>query len=102
MLRGFDENRLRKAFSLEPKKYHVGIDGFDGYIIFEFDHTPKALMECPLVGNAIYIISADWERWSRMTKQDLMADQSGAVRKFVHRGDWFGRVQQELGWEGTN
>jgi hypothetical protein len=100
-LRGFDEDRLRKAFSLRPKKYQVGIDGFDGYIIFQFDHTPKALMECPLVGNAIYIISADWERWSRMTKQDLMADQSGAVRKIVHQGDWFGRVQQELGQVGT-
>ncbi len=56
----------------------------------------------PLVGNVISIISADWERWSRMTKQDLMADQSGAVRKIVHLGDWFGRVQQELGQEGTD
>ena len=94
---GYDEERLNKAFDLGPNKAHVGSAGFDGYIIFTFDYTSKALMECPKVGNAIYVIGSDWERWSRMSKQELMVDQSGEVIRIPHQGDWFGKVKQELG-----
>lgn len=95
-LDGFDEDRLKKAYELVPDQCHVGIDGFDGYIVFTFAYTPKALMECPIIGNAIFVIGSDWKRWSRMSKQELRADQSGEVARISHRGDWFRRVKQEL------
>jgi hypothetical protein len=55
------------------------------------------LLENPIVGNAIYVIHKDWERWSRMTKQELMADESGEVVRIVHRPGWFEQVKRELG-----
>lgn len=32
-----------------------------------------------------------------MTKQELMADESGEVVRIVHRPGWFEKVMQELG-----
>ncbi len=94
-----DNERLTRVFGyLDPNQYHVGMDGFDGYVIFTFAYTPSVLLECARVGNAIYVIHKDWERWSRMTKQELMADESGEVCRIEHRGkDWFEKVKQELG-----
>jgi hypothetical protein len=92
----YDLERIEKALSLRPHQRYEEIDGIEGYIVFRFPHTPAALMECPKVGNAIYVIHKDWERWSRMSKQDLMSDDSGEVTKIVHQGDWFGRVKEAL------
>lgn len=93
----FDRDRIDKAMDLQPKELHEEIDaGVEGYIVFSFEHTPSVLLECPRVGNAIYVVHRDWELWSRMTKQELMADDSGAVVRIPHRGDWYARVKREL------
>jgi hypothetical protein len=33
---------------------------------------------------------------STKTKQELLANHTGEIRKIVHQGDWFGRVRREL------
>lgn len=95
----YDHERLDKALELDPNRCYVGRDGFDGYAVFTFADTPKALMECPKVGNAIYVIHSDWEHWSKMTKQELMAEaeRGGEVTRIPHQGDWYRRVREELG-----
>lgn len=93
----YDRERIRKAFSLGPDRCYVGTDEFEGYIVLTFAHTPRALLECPKYGNAIYVLDSDWKRWSRMTKQELLANRSGEVSRIIHRGDWFWRVQCLLG-----
>lgn len=93
----YEQERIRKAFSLGPNQCYVGTDEFEGYIVLTFAHTPKALLECPKYGNAIYILDSDWKRWSRMTKQELLANRSGDITRIIHRGDWFWRVQSQLG-----
>nr|MDP9475492.1 hypothetical protein [Actinomycetota bacterium] len=78
----------------------VGPDGFDGYVIFTFPGTEKALMECPEVGNAAYVIRKDWHDWSRMDKQELMAEaeRGGNVTRIPHQGEnWPAKVSQALG-----
>lgn len=65
-------------------QYHLGINEYEGYIVFEFDHTPKVLIDCPIAGNAIYVIDEDWERRARLTKQELQADEK--VTRIVHQG----------------
>lgn len=93
----FDQDRIEKAMDLEPKELHEEIDAtVEGYIVFTFEHTPSVLLECPRVGNAIYVIHHDWERWSKMSKQELMADDSGSVVRIPHQGDWYARVRREL------
>ncbi len=72
----YDRERIAKAFSLNPDRCYVGSDEFDGYIVFAFSRTEKVLLECPVFGNAIYVIHSDWRRLSRTTKQDLLTRRS--------------------------
>ncbi|MDP9474311.1 MAG: hypothetical protein M3R38_01180 [Actinomycetota bacterium] len=95
-LSGFDPERLDNALSLPFKRGYTGKSGFDGYVVFTYEHTHKVLLECPRVGNAAYVIGLPTERWSRMNKQELRADRSGEVCKINHRGDWERKVREAL------
>jgi len=95
----YDPDRIVKALSLGPNQRYEEVGGVEGYTVFTFPHTTSVLLECPVVGNAIYVIHKDWERWSRMSKQELMADESGEVVRIVHRPGWFEKVKRELGIE---
>ncbi len=89
------EERIVKAYSLGPEPVHLGVNEFEGYVVFEFPHTEKVLLEHPLSGNAIYVIEEDWRNRARLTKQELQADEK--VTRIVHQGDWFGRLKEALG-----
>lgn len=97
----YDMGRIEKAYELDPDDPPwEGPDGFDGYVIFTFPGTEKALMECPEVGHAAYVISKDWENWSQMDKQALIAEaeRGGDVTRILHRGDdWPMKVKRALG-----
>ena len=95
-LAGFDQDRVNKVESLGPKHRYEDIDGFDGYSVFTFAYTPKALMECFIRGNALFVIEPELgDRWQTMSKQELRTHQ--LVTWIPHRGNWFERVKQELG-----
>lgn len=94
----YDESRLEKAKTLKPNKGYMGRQKSEGYVIFTFDYTQKALMECPIYGNAIFVINSNLEpeRWLKMNKQELIEHPD--VTKIPHRGEnWFERVKEELG-----
>lgn len=67
----------------------------------EFTHLFPRFVDCyaTMTGGEHHLRAyKDWERWSRMTKQELMADESGEVCRIEHRGkDWFEKVKRELG-----
>ena len=98
----YDIARIEKAEELGPDDPPwEGPEGFEGYIIYTFPDTSKALMECPEVGNAAYVIHKDWESWSQMDKQQLMAEaaeQGGEVTRIPHTAeDWPAKVRRALG-----
>lgn len=93
----YEPKRIRKAYSLGPDGCYVGVDEFDGYVVFTFPYTKKALLERPVYGNAIYVLGPEWKRLSRLSKRDLLADQTLGVTKIVHKGDWFARTRAALG-----
>ena len=97
----YDLDRIEKAKDLGPDDPPwLGPDGFDGYVIFTFPGTRRALMECPEIGNAAYVIHKDWENWSQMDKQELMAEaeSGGDVTRIPHWGDdWPARIRSALG-----
>lgn len=92
----YDTDRIKKAYSLGPNCCYVGKNEWNEYIIFTFPYTKKALLECPRFGNAIYIIEDDWQRFSRLSKQELLSSQNSRAIKIVHKGDWFLRVKRAL------
>lgn len=97
----FDQGRLDQATALPYEEWWVpteGFGGFDAYSIISFSHTDKVLLECPIYGNAAYVIDAEVEVWREMTKQEL-AD-SGLAEKIPHRGEnWPTRVRRALDLE---
>ncbi len=93
----FDPERIEKAWSLGPTGCYVGEDEFDGYVVFTYPRTSKALLECPVYGHAIYVLGPDWERLSRLSKRELLADRTRGVLKIVHKGNWFARTKAALG-----
>ena len=93
----YEPQRLEKAFSLRPKECYVGTDEFDGYVVFTFPHTERVLLECPVYGNAVYVISRDWKRLIRLSKRDLLDARPAEVTKIVHKGEWFSKIKLMLG-----
>lgn len=92
----YDPERITKAFSLGPERCYIGTDEFDGYVVFTFAGTDRALLECPVYGNAIYVLGPDWRGLSKLSKQQLLAGRSRGVNKIVHKGNWFGRAKRAL------
>jgi hypothetical protein len=97
-LKGFSQDRLDKMLALPRSNWKKGKAGFYGYIVLLFDHTEKVLLECPVEGNAIYVLDSDSERLLEMRKPDLIA--SSEAKRIFHSGnDWYRRLKDELGIE---
>lgn len=94
-IRGFDQERLDKATALPYVQWFLPKSGLDHYSIFTFAYTQKVLMECPVYGNAIYVVNYSEERWLTMSKQELI--ESGEAKRIVHQGrNWYEEVKKEL------
>jgi hypothetical protein len=67
------------------------------YYAFEFDECVVA--ECPMVGNAIYVINDTkiWKRLLQMPKRELRKKHPDKIRKLNHRGNWKERLIEEIG-----
>jgi len=75
-----------------------GFGGFDAYGVFTFEGTSKVLLECPIYGNAAYVVDADQGDWKNMTKRGMV--ESGLADQIPHRGeDWPAKITQALGIE---
>lgn len=90
-----DEKRLRKIVSnLKPSVCYISEDGFNRYIAFCFDWTEKVILECPIYGNAIYIIKENWQEITKLSKWE--ARQLSQVTVIRHSDNWFERLKENL------
>jgi len=88
----FDWDRLEKIHSLKPDSTYLGFEELEGYILFFFNDKNISILDCPIVGNAIFIIKGDWEKLSRLNKSELIDSHSDKVSRIIHRGDWLEKV----------
>ena len=68
-------------------------------MVFGFSYTESKLLENPAMGNAIYVLRSNWERLSRLSKDELLGltdELQPEVRRIVHRGEWLVRLLEEL------
>lgn len=93
-LSGFSQDRLDKMLALPRSGWLKGRAGFYGYIVLMFDHTEKVLLECPVEGNAIYVLDSGEERLLKMSKQELI--ESSEAKRIYHAGIWHQRLKDEL------
>lgn len=90
----YDHTRLEKLNSLGPTSIYIGVEEFDGYFVFCFPQYSAAVLDCPRVGNAIYLMrESDWKTLCRLTKAELLARHHAGVRRIVHSHRWFERLK---------
>lgn len=96
--RAIEWHRLTKIKTLKPKECYIGTDSWLGYVVFTFSDTRKVVLECPIEGNATYVLSGDWQSMLRETKQELRKKYPNRYTKVVHKGAWIYRVHNALLW----
>ena len=95
--RGIQLERLTKLNSLRPDRCAVGTDGWRGYIVFEFALVKqRVILECPVEGNATYVLFGDWRNMVGYSKLYLRTHYSDRCTRIVHKGDWLSRVKAAL------
>lgn len=87
----FDLARIRFALKQGPKQICVGIEEFAGYYAFLFEEN-KVLFECPVYGNAAYVVKGDWRELSQQYKGQL--ERRGS--RVIHRRYWQSDVKEAL------
>ncbi len=99
----FDEARLLKIEkNLKPNKCFVGKDEFDGYVVYCFNWTQNVILECPIYGNAIYIIkrgNSSWQEIAKATKWEARTKYSHQVKIINHSKTWLERLEQNSRYE---
>lgn len=94
-----DETRLTKIRTLEPAKCYIGSEKWRGYVLFEFLSRDRVVLECPIEGNATYILTGDWRELVQHSKAYLRRNFSHRCERVFHQGDWLARVRQALSGE---
>jgi hypothetical protein len=91
-----DWERIEQIKTLAPVKCYVGTHGWQGYIVFEFDFTNNVILECPVFGNATYILKDDWRNMIGYSRKYLRSRFQNHYRKIVHKSDWLERIKDSL------
>jgi hypothetical protein len=99
--RQIQAHRLHELKTLQPSKCYVGTELWLGYILFEFAWSTGVVLECPIEGNATYILSGPWQQMLRRTKAYLRTRFASDCTKVVHKGDWLVRVWETLDQNAT-
>ena len=92
----YDLERIHAISRLKPSTCYIGDGEFDGYIVFTFEHTLKVVLECPIHGNAVYVMGGGWQALSRLSKFELLSRHNRLVTRIIHTGDWFQRLKSQL------
>lgn len=91
-----DWTRLDALLSLNPSRCSVGSKRWSGYVVFEFPRSPNVVLECPVTGNATYVLKGDWKALIRHSKGFIRANHHGRYVKVVHKGDWLDRIWEAI------
>jgi len=66
----FEEDRIDEAFRFGPRQICIGTEEFFGYYAFVLDRGVN-IFECPVYGNAAYVVRGDWSTLSQFSKNKL-------------------------------
>ena len=94
--REMDFNRIARIERLRPLRCYIGKDSWLGYHLFEFAHSKRVVLECPIKGNATYVLRGNWKAMVSHTKAELRENFPHHYIKVVHKGDWLHRVRLAL------
>jgi hypothetical protein len=91
-----DMERLERIAKLNPTATYYGTEMWKGYWAFEFSGIAKAVLECPLIGNATYVLSGEWRAMISLTKSELRSEYQQLVERIPHTSEWEVRLGAAL------
>jgi Translation initiation factor IF-2, N-terminal region len=92
-----DWTRIEKIQKhLKPKLKSFGVRGWFGYAVYEFPYTKRIVLECPIEGNATYILWGDWQNKIHLSKGELRHRYPNQHIRVIHRRDWIEDVGRAL------
>jgi hypothetical protein len=80
-------DRQETIMSFAPDEQFVGSGGFADYIAYVFKTRGIVVLESIRKGNAIYVFDTDWERFSKLTKSDIINADLHLAR-LIHSKGW--------------
>lgn len=81
---------------LEPAEVARGSGGFSDYLAYVFPQYERVVLESLRRDNAIYVFHSQWEKFSRLTKREIL-DLDVHEARVVHSKGWQGRLKAVLG-----
>lgn len=94
----FDLRRLKQIHEFGPSEIYVGVDSFDGYVVFCFAKGETAVLESPESGNATYLMSIqEWPLLSHLSKTALMRNHADSIERVVHTDSWLRNLRWKFG-----
>lgn len=87
--------RVHAVEQYGPDFAAVGRAGFDGYWVFGFTEHGLYVLESRMLDNATYVLDADWQVVSQLTKAEVI-NSDLAVARLIHDGSWTERLDQVL------
>lgn len=73
----------------------IGRAGFDGYWVFGFAKHDLYVLESRMLDNATYVLDADWQVVSQLTKAEVI-NSDLAVARLIHDGSWAEKLDRVL------
>jgi hypothetical protein len=93
----YELQRLKYVYQFGADETWVGRASFEGYVVFCFRDKQLAVLECPEVGNALYLMSLDdWKPLSRLSKTELLRFHPQEVRRLLHSDHWKSELRRLL------
>lgn len=84
-------DRQETILSFDPDAQFVGTGGFSDYIAYVFKDGGLVVLESIRKGNAIYVFGLNWDRFSRLTKSEIISADLHMAR-LVHTKGWKTRL----------
>lgn len=78
-----------------PSEYVIGSGGFQDYVAYVFLDREIVVLESIRYGNAIYAFRMDWERFSKLSKAEILSNNFH-LERIIHSKKWEQKLSQLL------
>jgi len=90
-----EPDRLEVIARLRPADCYVGQAGWYGYVAFTLPYSYDTVLECPIYGNATYIIRGNWKEMSKLSRMQLRK-QHPDNPFVIHTGAWESKLEGSI------
>ncbi len=87
------ESRMELITKYNPDFIATGRGGFSGYFVYGFELINKFILESIHLDNATYVFEEEWEKLSRLTKNEII---NGAIshQRIIHDQKWHSQLRK--------